>query len=236
MFSLSACIDTAPKVDCSNITKVQCAYEEKSLFLKDFLQQNGLDINNCQLFMRAFKYEKVLEIWAKKPADSKFQKVIEYDFCQLSGDLGPKRKEGDYQTPEGFYHINIFNPNSSLYLSLGINYPNKSDLVRSNKTTPGGDIFIHGKCMTIGCIPITDDKIKELYVLAEKAKGSGQSKIPVHIFPFKMTNKKLDSFSKSYPTHTSFWKEIQPGYLYFEKNKTLPSIDIKQDGSYFVKN
>lgn len=86
------------------------------------------------------------------------------------------------QVPECFYNIEIFNPASSYYLSLGINYPNLSDKIKGEKSKLGGDIFIHGSTVTIGCILITDDKIKEVYIYSIYAKENGQNKIP---FPFK---------------------------------------------------
>ncbi len=60
-----------------------------------------------------------------------------YKVCALAGTLGPKRMEGDYQVPEGFYYINEFNPQSNYYLSLGINYPNESDKVSKRFIRPG---------------------------------------------------------------------------------------------------
>ena len=108
-----------------------------------------------------------------------------YRICALAGYMGPKRIQGDYQVPEGFYYINEFNPSSTYYLSLGLNYPNASDRVLSDSLRPGGEIYIHGSCVTVGCIPITDQQIDELYVLAAHAKDMGQDYIPVHIFPIR---------------------------------------------------
>lgn len=114
--------------------------------------------------------------------------VCTYPFCASSGILGPKRKEGDRQIPEGIYYINHFNPVSNFHLSLGINYPNPSDKILSDPAQPGESFYIHGNCVTIGCIPISDDKIKELYILAVEAYNNGQVKIPVHIFPDRLPN------------------------------------------------
>lgn len=155
-----------------------------------------------------------------------------YDFCESSGKLGPKRRAGDFQIPEGFYYINRFNPRSKFHLSLGLNYPNDSDLILSDKENPGSDIFIHGGCQTVGCIPIGDEKIRELYLLAHFAKESGQTQIPVHIFPFKITEESLTAYEN--PNYI-FWKNLQPVYAYFEKNKNLPlSIQIKTNGFYAI--
>ena len=102
-----------------------------------------------------------MEVWIKEASKDYYVLLNTYDFCTTSGTLGPKRKEGDLQIPEGIYTINHFNPQSNFYLSLGINYPNASDKILSDPVHPGGDIYLHGNCVTIGCIPLTDDKIKE---------------------------------------------------------------------------
>ena len=99
----------------------------------------------------------------------------------------------------------------------------------------GSDIFIHGKCITIGCIPITDDKIKELYILAEQVKRNGQDRIRLDIFPSRMTNENLLKLKKSNPNNFLFWKEIQPFYQEFEQHKEVPRFTINQHGEYKLK-
>src|SRR6185436_20905744 len=97
-----------------------------------------------------------------------------YKVCQQSGTTGPKRVEGDYQVPEGFYYINEFNPNSNYHLSLGLNYPNASDRLLSDSLRPGGNIYIHGNCVSTGCIPVNDEQIEEIYIITSSAKAQGQ--------------------------------------------------------------
>jgi murein L,D-transpeptidase YafK len=172
-----------------------------------------------QIFIRAFKQEKSLEVWARNSDEEQFKLLTKYPFCESSGQLGPKRKMGDLQTPEGIYFIDRFNPASNYHLSLGINYPNDNDKVLGEKNNLGGDIFIHGDCVTVGCIPITDDKIKELYLLCVEAKTDGQLKIPVHIYPFNLTKANLDRY-KSNPNY-NFWETLKPKFDLFEKNKSL---------------
>ncbi len=200
--------------------------------LQEDLQAADIQINTVRLFIRAFKQEQKLEAWVKAEKDAKFQLFKSYDFCKSSGKLGPKRKEGDLQIPEGVYHINRFNPKSKFHLSLGLNYPNASDLILSDKEKPGSDIFLHGGCVTVGCIPITNEKIRELYLLASFAKSANQSKIPVHIFPFKMSINNIGKYGKQ-NSNNPFWKSLKPVYQYFEKNRSLPlSIRINPDGFY----
>ena len=155
-----------------------------------------------------------------------------------SGSMGPKRMEGDYQVPEGFYHINEFNPNSNYHLSLGINYPNTSDRILSDSLRPGSAIYIHGNCVSTGCIAISDEPIEELYVIASAAKISGQEFIPVHIFPVKYNNRNsldyLNTTIKENVYLQKFNKNIREVFDYFEINKQLPIILVNKRGEYVV--
>jgi len=220
-------------------SRVRVAYAEKEQGVKDLLTEKELDINKINLYIRAFKTEKKLELWGKNKTDDKFKLIKIYDFCTSSGVLGPKRKQGDYQIPEGFYHIDRFNPYSVFYLSLGINYPNKSDRILGKKGSLGGDIFIHGDCVSIGCIPITTPKIKELYVMCVEAKNNGQQKIPVTIFPAKLNERNYKILTDRYSEDTdkiNLWKALKDGYQYFEKEKKLPSVTFLNDGRYKVNS
>src|SRR3954469_5083525 len=126
------------------------------------------------MYVRSFKYDRQLEVWVKGDMKDPYKLFKTYKICMQSGTMGPKRMEGDYQVPEGFYHINEFNPNSNYHLSLGLNYPNASDRLLSDSIRPGSNIYIHGNCVSTGCIPITDFPIEELYVLATQVRETGQ--------------------------------------------------------------
>jgi len=214
--------------------RVEQAYTEKWETLQKFLKADGFG-NHFSMLINAYKAERKLEIWLKNDADKKFKLFRTYDFCAHSGTLGPKVIEGDKQTPEGFYHINVFNPMSSFHLSLGVNYPNSVDLFRTgNDRKPGNDIYIHGNCVTVGCIPLTDEKINEVYILAVEVRNSGQEKIPVNIYPFKMTDANMKKYITQFPAQLSFWKTLQPVYLAFQQNKNLADID-EVNGKYILK-
>jgi len=216
---------------------VKQAYHDKEVGLKEDFKKAGLDFQGFQIFIRGFKKEGELEVWIKDKSKKQFSLFRTYPFCATSGVLGPKRKEGDLQIPEGVYTLNHFNPRSNFYLSLGISYPNAADKVFSDKKSPGGAIYIHGNCVTIGCIPITDDKIKELYLLAVEARNSGQSNIPIHIFPTKLSNDALQLLiSEEGSTHRDFWTNLQAIYLWFEKNKTPGKISVNTQGRYQIKS
>jgi murein L,D-transpeptidase YafK len=193
-----------------------------------------MEYRGFQLFLRAFKKERQLEVWVKEADDGKFKLLHTYSFCATSGTLGPKRKEGDLQIPEGIYQINHFNPQSNFYLSLGINYPNASDKILSDKRRPGGSIYIHGNCVTIGCIPITDEKIKELYILAVEARNSGQQMIPVHIFPTRLTDAGIAELLSKYASsgHKHFWRNLKTISDDFEKTNRLTPVKVSRAGEY----
>ena len=220
--------------------RVKIAYEEKEGVTKGYFRDMKLNYSNFQLFIRAFKKEQKLEVWVSprsgEEKNNTYTLLHTYDFCATSGTLGPKRKEGDSQIPEGIYQITHFNPQSNFYLSLGINYPNASDKILSDPAHPGGNIYIHGNCVTIGCIPITDDKIKELYVLAVEARNNGQEKIPVHIFPDRLESGVVEKLVEEYPadqTLINFWKNLQVVYLDFKTTNKLKVVKANKEGRYY---
>ena len=215
--------------------RVRTAVAEKDALLRQLFADRGVPYPPEKIFIRIFKQEKILELWAFSGAENIFKLVKTYAVCNTSGNLGPKRREGDLQIPEGFYFINRFNPESNFYLSLGINYPNRSDRILGKKDEPGSDIFIHGGCATVGCIPITDESIKEVYWVAVQAKSNGHSKIPVHIFPTKLGTSALARLKNAFPnddTRINFWKNLQIGYNWFEKHRRLPTISVTLQGTY----
>jgi murein L,D-transpeptidase YafK len=192
------------------------------------------------IYIRSFKYDSQLEVWVKNEIAEPFQLFKTYKVCALAGSLGPKRMEGDYQVPEGFYYISDFNPNSTYYLSLGINYPNLSDKILSDSLRPGSEIYIHGSCVTVGCIPITDQQIDELYILAAYAKDQGQDYIPVHIFPIRFNKEKsvkyLETLTKDDPSLKKFAARLEDAFDYFEKYKQLPVVMVDPKGGYIIND
>jgi len=191
------------------------------------------------LYLRSIKYDSQLEVWVKGDRNEKYKLFKTYRVCALAGSLGPKRMQGDYQVPEGFYYINEFNPKSNYHLSLGLNYPNLSDRILGDSLQPGGDIYIHGSCVTTGCIPIMDQQIEELYILAAHAKTQGQDFIPVHIFPIHFRNARsneyLNRYLKDFPEYIPMVNEMKQAYNYFEKTKKLPVIMTSKQGGYIVE-
>ncbi len=217
--------------DQMRFERVRNAYQAKEVYVKRLLTSKGFNSFYYDLFLRAFKHEEVLEVWIKTKNTSEYQLLKSFDFCRSSGSLGPKRMEGDRQIPEGFYRISHFNPKSNFLLSLKVNYPNVSDVILSDATSPGSDIYVHGGCQTTGCIPLTNDKIQELYLLAVEAHEEGKS-IPIHIFPTKKFEENLDEDDE----HFSFWENLKPGFDFFEENKKLPTFKVNSEGEYTIQN
>ena len=196
----------------------------------------GLQWPAKYMYVRSFKYDGQLEVWVTNSRKQPYKLFKTYRVCALAGSLGPKRMQGDFQVPEGFYYINEFNPNSNYYLSLGLNYPNVSDRILSDPLKPGGDIYIHGSCVTVGCIPINDQQIEELYILAAHAKGGGQDYIPVHIYPIRYDNKRsvdyLKALTKTDEKLKNFAAKLESVYDHFEVTHQLPVIMTDSKGEY----
>lgn len=131
--------------------------------------------------------ETVIVVYAKERQVIVLRDGVETDtfaICAM-GYLGPKREQGDGRTPFGVYKIVHFNPRSRFHLSLGINYPNAGDRIRAREAAvrnPGGDIYIHGSCASIGCIAIGNEGIEKLYGIAQRVSRVQRS-VPVFIFP-----------------------------------------------------
>jgi murein L,D-transpeptidase YafK len=191
-----------------------------------------------QLYLRSFKFDRQLEVWVKEDGKGPFKFFKTYKVCMQSGTMGPKRMEGDYQVPEGFYYINEFNPNSNYHLALGLNYPNASDRLLSDSLRPGNNIYIHGSCVSTGCIAISDAPIEELYMLASQVKDQGQDFIPVHVYPVKYNIKKsfdyLAMATKENQLLQHFAVTLKGAFDYFESKKQLPIILVNKKGQYII--
>lgn len=223
------------RADQQRYPRVRRAYQNASTEMKAAFQAKQLAWPPAGILLRVFKQEGVLELWGRKP-DGTHLLVRTFEVCRSSGKLGPKRKSGDRQVPEGFYEIDRFNPASHFHLSLGVNYPNASDRVRSDARKPGGDIFIHGSCVTIGCVPLGDEAIEALYVVAVEAKAAGQRKIPVHILPARMTP---ENFARLIDGRTdalvTFWKELEAVDAVFRETLRLPKFRVDGEGRYLLR-
>ncbi|PIE19985.1 MAG: hypothetical protein CSA66_01880 [Proteobacteria bacterium] len=187
------------------------------------------------LFFRAFKLEGQLEVWAREAKGARRVRVAQIPICAASGVLGPKVQQGDLQVPEGFYRIDRFNPWSSYHLSLGVSYPNAFDKARARPggASPGGDIFIHGECVTIGCLPLENGPIEWLYVAAVAATDAGQRRIPVHLFPCRFGDERCEAARAERggdEAIVALWAILERGYRAFEATGQPPRITTRASG------
>jgi murein L,D-transpeptidase YafK len=217
--------------------RVDAAFEAQYDALAAQFEERGLPFPPHAIFLRVIKRDRALEVWAQPASEAPFEWVRNIDVCYYSGTLGPKRREGDRQHPEGFYTIDRFNPRSRYHLSLRISYPNRSDRILGDPDTPGGDIFIHGGCGSTGCLAVTDAGIEPLYVLAVLARSGGQRHIPIHIFPIRFSDEDDLAWLREVtddPGLWEFWTSLRPGFDYFEQHRRLPRVEIDQAGRYLV--
>jgi murein L,D-transpeptidase YafK len=212
-FALSACGGLKP----GNARAVQ-PLKQSAI---DKMKALGSDQHEGTL-IRIFKETSELEVW-KRTAAGGYKLYDTYEICAWSGELGPKVKEGDRQSPEGFYNITpaLLNPNSDYYLAFNTGYPNKFD--RAYGRT-GSNLMVHGDCSSRGCYSMTDEAIAEIYAIVRESFAGGNAAVQLQIFPFRMTPHNLAKHAQS--PHLSFWQNIKEGYDRFELSKTPPAWDV----------
>lgn len=180
------------------------------------LAENGFRSGD-PVFIRIFKESSELEIWMKDTAG--WRLFDTWPVCRWSGTLGPKLKEGDGQSPEGFYTVarEALNPNSNYHLSFNLGFPNAYDKVHGRT---GSFLMVHGNCLSIGCYAMTDAGIEDIYGLVEAALDGGQRDVPVHIFPFRMTDEAMRDYAPS--EWADYWRNLKTGHDLFEQTRIPP--------------
>ncbi len=199
-----------------------------------FKKQAWAELRDRQLrpgmpvFIRIFKQSSELELWLQGQNGWELYRTI--DICNWSGKLGPKLKEGDRQSPEGFYTVTKarLNPNSRHHLSFNLGFPNRYD--RSLGRT-GSFLMVHGGCSSIGCYAVRDHHVEVVYRLVEAALNNGQRAVRVHAFPFRMHEAALDRHRDS--KWHEFWSMLKRGYDEFERNREVPRVRVANN-SYVI--
>jgi murein L,D-transpeptidase YafK len=188
--------------------------------VKDIADKN-MD-KESPILIRLFKEEAELEVW-KATRDGNYALLKTYPICRWSGDLGPKKREGDRQAPEGFYTITPgqMNPNSNYYLAFNTGFPNAYD--RSWGYT-GSELMVHGDCSSRGCYAMTDEQIQEIYGLARDSFFGGQKDFQFEAFPFRMTALNMAKHRNN--PNFAFWKMLKEGYDHFEATKQEPKVAV----------
>jgi murein L,D-transpeptidase YafK len=220
-----------------NFTRIKEAYAEKEKVVTKTLAEHSILRDSLQIYLRAFKTEKKIELWGKNTCDSVYSLIKEFPICEISGEIGPKRCSQDLQVPEGFYHISELNPYSKYYLSMKINYPNASDSIRGKQGHLGNLIYIHGNCESSGCIAITDERIKELFIYCIEAYNSGQQEIDITIFPTKLNDANYSRLASGYSKNKdkiSLWADLKKSYDLFNQCKVPPAVKFLSDGTHEI--
>jgi murein L,D-transpeptidase YafK len=218
---LAACSDTNP-------SRMRAAAPIPAKLVAE-MKAKGMT-RSSPMLVRVYKQESELEIW-KQTSGGRYALLKSYPVCRWSGQLGPKKNEGDRQVPEGFYSVSAgqMNPNSKFYLSFDVGYPNAYDrsLGRS-----GGDIMVHGSCSSRGCFAMTDREIAEIYAVARESLSGGQPAFQVQSYPFRMTAENLVRHRKN-PNY-GFWRNLKDGADSFEVTKQ--PVQVAACGSRYVFN
>ncbi len=220
-----------------NYTRVREAYTCKERIVNQNLAVYSISRDSLRIYLRAFKAEKIIELWAKNICDSVFVQIKEFSICDISGFEGPKRRYRDLQVPEGFYHISELNPYSKYYLSMAINYPNASDSIRGVHGHLGNQIYIHGSCISSGCLAMTDDRIRELFVYCIEAYNSGQDEIAMTIYPARLTDENYSGLISEYrkdKDKISLWGDLKKSFDQFNRKKVQPKVKFLHDGTHEV--
>lgn len=184
------------------------------------LQEKGVKAGS-PVFIRIFKQESELELWLHD--GKRFVHFATYPMCYWSGSLGPKLKEGDGQSPEGFYTVAAkqLNPNSRWHRSFNLGFPNQYD--RSHGRT-GSYLMVHGGCASIGCYAMTNPVVEEIWQLVTAALKNDQQRFSVHAFPFRMTASNMEWYADK--RWSEFWSDLKRGYDLFEKSKVPPRVSV----------
>lgn len=183
------------------------------------------------VFLRIIKSDYLLELWMRPRSSESYVLVKKYPVLAISGKIGPKQKQGDMQAPEGFYRVfaSSLNPNSTYHLSFNIGYPNAWDKL-NNRT--GNYIMVHGSDVSAGCFAIGDKGVEELYSIVESyvKAPDGKVGIPVHVYPFALTEKRLAAAKKH--EHYAFWCFLKEAWDWTEKRKSPPPVRIAPQGMF----
>lgn len=172
-------------------------------------------------FIRIFKEEAVLELWMKDTQTKQYGLYKTYPICALSNALGPKLQEGDRLSPEGFYSVSAewLWPSSDYHLAMNIGFPNEHD---QSWGRTGSHLMVHGGCKSEGCFAMTDRGIEEIYLLVEQSLRNGNASVPIHIFPFRMSEENIARHVHN--RWLPFWMNLKQGYDAFEETRIPPRV------------
>ena len=216
--------------------------------MRRLFKDAGVEWPPAELYLRAFKLEGELELWASSVIGEPLKPIITWQLCTLSGSIGPKRREGDGQVPEGFYKITGYNPRSRFHLSMRVNYPNRSDRILGHPRTPGSDIMIHGGCASIGCLAMTDARVEELWVITrawrqaqvqhrtKNKKRARSSSLSITLYPTRRLSDLLAlELNGDERKHLDLWRELSHAHSQFIDTHRPPVVHFDQRGRARLK-
>jgi murein L,D-transpeptidase YafK len=191
------------------------ATTEAALIMKDIVPE-------APIYIRVFKEESELEIWKARP-DGRYARIKTFPVCNWGGTLGPKRVRGDSMSPEGFYRVTpeALKPDSKYHLAFNIGYPNALDRALGRT---GAYIMVHGDCRSVGCFAMSDKLIEEIYAFVRDAMAAGETSVPVHIFPFRMTAANMKRHADNPARDT--WGPLKQAYDDFAETREPPKIGM----------
>ncbi|MBS0237049.1 MAG: murein L,D-transpeptidase [Proteobacteria bacterium] len=188
---------------------------EAALIMKEIVPE-------APVYIRVFKEESELEVWKARP-NGRYALVKTFPVCNWGGTLGPKRTTGDLMSPEGFYGVteDALKPDSKYHLAFNIGYPNALDRALGRT---GGFIMVHGDCRSVGCFAMSDKYIEEIYAFVRDALSAGETHVPVHVFPFRMSAENMKRHTDNPARDT--WKPLKEAYDDFARTREPPKIGM----------
>lgn len=225
---LPAVLAVAGVDDVRETPRSRAVVEAQTASLRDALAEEGVRLG-APVYLRLTKEPAALTAYVAN-AEGVYEPFRSWPVCAFSGELGPKRAEGDMQAPEGFYSVapGQMNAASDYHLAFNLGFPNAYDRAQGRT---GSYLMVHGDCVSIGCYAMTDDAIEEIWTLMQAAMEEGQKAVPVHIFPFPMTAANLQRHAGD--PNAAFWRSLAPAWEAFEETGHVPAVRVS-DGDYEI--
>jgi hypothetical protein len=182
------------------------------------------------VYLRVFKEESELELWMKTQHEPHYVLFKVFRLTHCAGEPGPKLREGDGQAPEGFYFASSGSmlPETRHHLGIDLGFPNAYD---TECGYTGSDLMIHGGVNAAGAFALSPQDMEEVYTVAEAGLAGGQKLLRINVFPFRMTDKRMDQAWKGNPACLEFWMNLKEGYDFFENVRLPPVVEV-ESGRY----
>lgn len=213
-----------PATEPSSTARSEAIVGETEAKLTPELGKLGLEPGD-PVVLRLFKEENELEIWMKPSHDPLYTLFKVHRLSISAGRPGPKLREGDGQAPEGFYEIHAggLRPETRHHLGLDLGYPNGLD---RSLGRGGSEIMIHGGSGAAGGFGLAPAAMDEVYTLVDAALRAGEASVQVHLFPFRLSDRRMDEVVEERSRWTDEWVNLKEGYDFFENVRLPPSIDM----------